>query len=194
MISLPVSMRSLSKTRSGLPVPYVAMWEGEEMHHIANDPLIGNVPALFSSPRREGGEAVLGKMEVSRQREVVARGRCQVCRCALSARDRFVVSLWEQHHDGTRSIREPWACTSCLAFALRVCPGLIGARKHDGLHVIRMSKWMTILAHTSIAGLVRDGLMTHDPNAPETAYGYAKIVPYKTSIVLSVEAFLKSFG
>lgn len=193
MTPIPLHLSSLPRTKSGLPVPYVAMWEGEEIQHIAHDKNI-NAKALFSSPRRPDGDAMLGFMEVSRQREVVALGLCQVCRKRLDPRDRFVVGLLESHADGTM-IREPWTCTRCLVFALRVCPGLIRKqRSDDGLSVIRMSKWATLIAKTDVIGLVQQGLL--DPAATDkpTVYGYAKIVPAESSYVMSSEQFLKSFG
>lgn len=194
-MKLPPNIDALPKTRTGLPVPHVAAWSSERTMRIANDPNIGgNHPTLFSNGAQGEGEPVLGQMDVARQRTVVVHGRCQVCNVKLPARDRFVVTLWEKLPDGTRLVREPWACTTCLAFALRVCPGLLGARRTAGLDVVRMTHWTTPLALTSVAGLVADGLLDPSPDYPELVYGYAKIIPGPKSITLGVDAFLRSFG
>lgn len=193
MPPLPPRIAALPRTKSGLPVPYVAQWEGEERLRVAFDPHV-RAEALFSSPRRDGGDATLGLMEVSRQREVVSRGLCQVCRARLDPRDRFVAGLFEPTRDRGQLIREPWCCTACLAFALRVCPGLLRARRDANLTVIRMSKWVTVLAETDVAGLVGEGSLDADATERPLVYGYAKIKPAASSHVLTVEQFLRSFG
>ena len=181
-VPMPPRVAALARTPRGYPVPYVAAWTSEARHTVR--PLARwNRPALFALGRPGEGDAVLGEMDMARQRECVALGRCQVCRTWLSrAGARWLAELYEPTDDGPL-IREPWACPSCLAYALRVCPGLVGIahRRPAGapLRVLRVTAWTVLATLTSLEGLRADGQLAPDvPVAPgATAIGYFKLRP-----------------
>ncbi len=98
--------------------------------------------ALVETGRRFTGTPVLGEMNVTRQREVIHRGLCQVCARPLAAGVRWLASLFENDTPVGPTVREPWACASCLAFALCACPRLVGQRRHaDGLFVLAVTRY-----------------------------------------------------
>ena len=194
VIPMPPQIARLRRTAKGLPVPYVALWSGEMPYAVRPSAEFGGALALVESGRLHAGSPLLGQMNVLRQREVILRGRCQVCRALLARGPRWLVSLFEGTvGDALQApvVREPWACPSCLGYALRVCPGLVGPARHADLFVLRVRRVGPPLAtNTSLPGLARDGqLVPGTDTTPGTAIGYLKIVPTAFD-VLDVPEFL----
>lgn len=121
-------------------MPYVAQWSGEDEMALRVCRYADSQRAVFPrKPDQVGrGKPVFGVMEPSRQREVVATMRCQVCHTPLPGITNVLVPggrpLWladllrepptfRGHHVSL----EPWVCDDCMVYALQVCPGLIGA-------------------------------------------------------------------
>lgn len=136
-VPMPPSVAALPRSAGGLPVPYVASWEGEEEMRIEECPFVHNQRAVVPVHRRVGEtRPVFGIMEPQRQREVTALYRCQVCRKQLppigeTPRRTF---LWlpamlrePDTYRGHRVCLEPWVCDDCLVYALRVCPGMVAS-------------------------------------------------------------------
>lgn len=110
----------------GTPVPYVALWSSETYSHVAFDPNAGGHAALFTAGARGEGEPVWGKMHEPRQRETVAKFRCQVCNCKLKDERAFAMDVPQAMLYEDREIpllMEPPACMKCIRIALAMCPG-----------------------------------------------------------------------
>lgn len=135
---MPARIAALPKSKGGLPVPYVASWEGEEEMMIRADPLLFGQRAVFPKHGSKVGKTrpVFGIMEPSRQRECLMLFRCQVCHAKLAPIEDLVYPesepLWliDMLHEpdtmkGHNLALEPWVCDECLVYALQVCPGMV---------------------------------------------------------------------
>lgn len=134
---MPERVAALPRSAGGLPVPYVAQWEGEERMRIEHCYHVG-ADAIFpiAGPQIARTRPVFGVMEPARQREACAAVRCQVCRLQLSDISSTLEEGRELHwlvdmlHEpatfpGHKLAMEPWVCDDCIVYALQVCPGLI---------------------------------------------------------------------
>lgn len=176
---MPPQIGARPRTARGLPVPYVAAWTGEAPFTLRPCPFAGGRVALVETGRRFTGTPVLGEMNVTRQREVIHRGLCQVCARPLAAGVRWLASLFENDTPLGPTVREPWACASCLAFALCVCPRLVGQRRHaDGLFVLAVTRYEVGHRPVASGGVAGDGSLAPDMAARHpNAVGYLLIVP-----------------
>jgi hypothetical protein len=176
---MPARIAQLPRSLKGYPIPHVAAWSSEATNDVRYEAGF-ELPMLFSTGRKGEGEPLLGEMEIARQRDAFVRGRCQVCAAFLPRRGaRWIVGYAEATPDGPM-IREPWGCPECLAYALAVCPGLIGAHRQQPLRVYQLTSWTLALTVTSLAGLRGDGKLEPSVRLEEVgdrAYGYAKLVP-----------------
>lgn len=141
---MPERIAELPRSAGGLPVPYVAQWEGEEDMTIEPCEYALGQRSVFPLHGSQVGltRPVFGVMEPSRQREVVMDVRCQVCRLKLPPIDdaetggeiHWLIDLLHEPDTmrGHRLSLEPWVCDDCLVYALQVCPGLVmpGARQN----------------------------------------------------------------
>lgn len=135
---MPNRVSTLPRSAGGLPIPYVASWEGEDEYVIRPCRWSLGKPAVFPARELVGvTRPVFGIMDPARQREVVADVRCQVCHFKLPAIDvdrvddqpfNWLVDLTHEPRTmrGHRLVLEPWVCDECLPYALQVCPGLLG--------------------------------------------------------------------
>ncbi|RTL26935.1 MAG: hypothetical protein EKK55_06935 [Rhodocyclaceae bacterium] len=115
-----------------VPVPFVASWSSELPNFTVHaDPVVGGRRSLFRGGGRRGeGRPVFGKMDPGRQRLCVVRGLCQVCAGVIEG-PAWLAMLLERATFQGRSlpvVREPAACTRCMAQALALCPGLRRSR------------------------------------------------------------------
>lgn len=140
-VPMPDTIARLPRSDGGLPVPYVAQWEGEEHMTIRPCPYaIGQLGVFPTDPEAfTRGRPVFGIMEPSRQREVCMAVKCQVCRGVLDPMTEELVPTSSIHWlvdmlrepktmRGHKLALEPWVCDDCLVYALQVCPGLIGSK------------------------------------------------------------------
>lgn len=125
-VEVPKRMLKLRRDERGYPVPVVAEWSSEQELQLPPpvDPQFGAIAVTRGEPGV--GTAMLGNMEPTRQRHAMLATRCQVCdRDLRSSKFRFMAGGpmldW---------FTEPWVCGPCMAFAVRVCPGLIRATRH----------------------------------------------------------------
>lgn len=192
---MPPQIAARPRTARGLPVPYVAAWTGETPFVVRSCLFAGGRMALVESGRKFTGTPVLGEMNVTRQREVIARRLCQVCAAPLGAGPRWLVSLFEGDTGVGPMVREPWACASCLAFALGACPRLVGQRRRaEDLFVLAVNEYE--VAHRPVAslGVANDGDLAARMAAQHpTAVGYLLLIPTHFD-VLDADAFIASHG
>lgn len=186
---MPPQVAERPRTARGLPVPYVAAWTGEMPFAVRSCPFAGGRVALTESGRRFTGTPVLGEMNLTRQREVIARGMCQVCAARLDTKVRWLVSLFEGDTSVGPLVREPWACASCLAFALGACPRLVGQRRRAAdLFVVAATEWQVAHRPVSSVGVARDGdLAAHMAAQHPSAVGYMLIVPSRFDVLDAAE-------
>lgn len=167
---MPPQIAALPRSDGGLPVPFVAQWSSEEEMYLRREPLAEGKVAAFTKGSRGEGQPVFGVMDVERQRLCVMKCRCQVC--GGSARERLLADgqgLGQSTvYDGAprRMLLEPWVCASCLAYALRVCPGLIRLRHGARLHVLQVERALPVAVLTRLGGNL----------AGREAIGYIKIL------------------
>lgn len=136
-VPMPERIAALPRSAGGLPVPYVAQWEGEDEMLVAPCQWADGKPAIF--PVRSGlgiTRPVFGVMDPSRQREAVRAVLCQVCHVQLGPMSDVLEPgrepLWliDMLHEpdtlrGHKVALEPWVCDDCLVYALQVCPGML---------------------------------------------------------------------
>lgn len=178
-VPMPERIAALPRSAGGLPVPFVAQWEGEDEVAIRPCEFAGR-RAIFPLKSQVGvTRPVFGVMEPSRQRAVLASTCCQVCRAWLgdmtSELEDGRPPLWlvDMLHEpatfrGHRLAIEPWVCDECLVYALQVCPGLVGAGKAKNV----LAVWT--------ANLVSPIIQPPAPlNRQPPCVGYLKVEPLR---------------
>ena len=128
-------------------VPYVAMWSSERGSYAIRPCKHANGRmAVFATSGGYGqGRPVLGKMSETRQREVVARRLCQVCREPLLGGCGYAL---EPPHGTCRIglvpfplMLEPLACERCARLALAHCPGVRRFMSDPAYAVLRVTRY-----------------------------------------------------
>lgn len=136
-VPMPAGVAALPRAANGMPVPYVAAWEGEDDMVVEKDEAADGAEAVFPRVPRVGKtRPVFGEMEPSRQRAVVRYVLCQVCAVELGPmwdtnQGQPLHWLIDMMHEpstlpGHMLVLEPWVCDDCMVYALQVCPGLLG--------------------------------------------------------------------
>ena len=131
---------------SGLPVPWIALWEGEQIGpdmEVGADGSVRPAPGskhirkefglwCITTPDNRTGKPDFGSTQSRRQRESMQRMICQIC--GRTPRQSRSTHLWvvpneAQHRElwenGSRLMLNAPVCPSCLEFAETVCPHLI---------------------------------------------------------------------
>lgn len=189
-VEMPPTVAALPRSAGGLPVPWVAQWDGEEDMRVAPCRWANGRDAVFPAAGSQIGltRPVFGIMEPSRQREAVGAVRCQVCRGDLSEMsdtlDEGREPLWliDLMHEpktmrGHRLVLEPWVCDDCLVYALQVCPGMLLASPPPGHQDTSGWRIRNVLAVWTSNAI---GVMTIPRGNLEGAapcFGYFKIEP-----------------
>ena len=163
-------------------LPYVAMWSSEAGARVSIHRDLG--PMVVASGQRGWGAPVPGQMDFHRQREVVARGWCQVCADTLKPGPRWLLPVditpapYESDagtiEDTVRTSR-PWTCRRCTAELLAAIPEL--------LFVIKARTWHTDLGVIDARPLVPEERRTFEGEVVDEAIGYASIVPLEFAVV-----------
>ncbi len=181
-----------------VPVPYVASWSSEMPNfQVRPDPLLGGKLALFrGSGRRGEGVPVSGTMDVGRQRLCVLRGICQVCALPISGPAWMALFFEKADLDGQELtvVREPPACTSCMATSLKLCPGLRRQRPW----IIEPGETAKLVTFTvpPIGGfgpLEAGGPELAAPRIEDAVIGYLKVVVQSVRQRFTPEAFIARF-
>lgn len=123
-----------------LPVPWVAMWSSEEgTVYLDRQRMLGkDYLAVMHRQARGEGQAMLGHMSWVRQRQALLEDRCQVCGervgrryVALHTSGQSMESYARRYDRASVPLlTEPWACATCAAASLRLCPGVRGRTFH----------------------------------------------------------------
>ncbi len=156
-VPMPRGVARLPRTNGGIPITYTVAWSSETVPQARPDPLLSGISphgiqALFHSGSQGEGSPKLAVSDVARTRRVVIAGLCQACGLRLPGRSK---SPWRQHprwlcdlRNSGQEIRvgfrtlplivDGWTCEPCLAYALRVCPGLVAKAAADGDDRLRL--------------------------------------------------------
>jgi len=143
-VRIPDFLSHLRVDDHGRPVPYINRWgqQRSELVSIQHDPWV-HMPGVFYDDARETVPDFKAQ-NMGRQREIVARGLCQVCARQVPWSRRFLVistmSVEEITLHGRRVavVMEPWLDERCADFALTKCPGLIRKRRSDDLQLVQV--------------------------------------------------------
>ena len=144
-------------TWHGLAVPYINCW-GDEVDdgrwRLLPDANLQRELAWWTAAWPEGqGRPTLGRQNLQRQREVVARTLCQVCAHQIGQRPRWfvigadstqnVANLEGAEGQRVALITEPWVCARCLPYVIAVCPGVRRMRDEGGA-LLRATEWQVV--------------------------------------------------
>jgi hypothetical protein len=150
-VKLPTHLlRCLKDPRTGWPAPYINAWTSEqEPVGLALGEFRGS-PAFVQSSSRGVGHVDFKSQHMTRQRELMYRYECQVCRAprchtivsalGLSGEAVEVEGRWYA------AFTEPWLCRRCIDYAVTHCPRLIRATREQELHVWRPRAHQLILS------------------------------------------------
>ncbi|WP_270374929.1 hypothetical protein [Marinicauda sp. Alg238-R41] len=110
------------------PVPYTASWTGEERMFVGPCEHAGDRQALCQEQSRGQGRPEFGKPHMVRQREVIARGLCDLCARPLKTRTKVSLSHARVRANGAEGPAvmqvEPLLHRECAAESCRYCPSL----------------------------------------------------------------------
>lgn len=194
---MPRGVAALPRTNGGIPITYTVAWTSETEPVAREDPLLRplmgpGVLALFHGGRQGRGTPKLAIGSVDRTRRVVVAGLCQACGQRLPGRSQ---PPWRQHprwladlrnsgqtiRMGARTVPlvvDGWTCEPCIAYALRVCPGLVSrtpATSVGPLRLLRVRDARLIATIEEVEGL------------DEKVVGWVKIAPTAYDVVTPEE-------
>jgi hypothetical protein len=181
-----------------VPVPFVASWSSEMPDfRVRPEPLIQGKPAIFRGGGRRGeGTPIFGKMDPGRQRLCVLRGLCQVCSKPIVGTPWMALFLEDADLDGETIsvVREPAACTECMAVALQLCPGLRRKRPR----VVEPGQTTTLITLTippvgGFGPLVEGGPELEAPRIEDAVVGYLKLRIHTVRQHFTPDEFLRRF-
>lgn len=145
-MKIPLWLDHLRLDDHGRPVPYVNRWGAESLERLSirHDPYVGG-PGIFDD---DSAELVpdFKAQNMGRQREVMARGLCQVCARPVPWSRRYLVISaisidWitlDRHTEKTPVVTEPWLDGRCADFAMTKCPALIRRRRDEDLTLVQV--------------------------------------------------------
>ncbi len=199
-VPMPRQIAALPRTKGGIPITYTVAWSSETVPEARPDPLLAGIApegirALFHCGSQGEGSPKLAVSDVARTRRVVIAGLCQACGRKLPGRTK---PPWRQHprwlcdlRNSGQEIRigyrtlplivDGWTCESCLAYALRVCPGLVtkaAAGGDDRLRLLRVRDAEFVATIEQVEGLA-------DP-----VVGWVKLAPTAFDVVTPDEFLL----
>lgn len=138
-----------------IPIPYVALWSSELHQPFIQYCPFAQAPALCSGGKRGEGKPVFGKMHEARQREVVARKFCQVCRQRPNDGRLFCMEVPALLQNGMRSyplFTEPPVCFACGEWSLSNCPGLLRQLSHSDFRIYEVFEFLPVQQWLKPAG------------------------------------------
>lgn len=154
-----------------LPVPYAALWSGEAGRmFIATCPHAG-VPSLCDHGARGTGKPIFGKPHMTRQRELIISGRCDLCAKPLDGRTKVSLSHASFRVSGAEGgcimQVEPLVHKDCALDCVRHCPSLkrdIEAGTLFVRHVLKHRVQLALLTEAAVeefCGERRRGIVGH---------------------------------
>lgn len=158
-------------TYGAMPVPYAALWSGEQGGtHIAICPHIDHV-ALCDVEKRGTGKPIFGKPHMGRQRHVIVSDLCDLCAKPLKARTKVSLSHARSVVSGAGGLTvmqvEPMLHKDCAAICVKHCPSLKRDIKAGTLFVRQILShrhqvaMLTAAAVEEFTGTRREGVAGH---------------------------------
>lgn len=140
-------------TYGGVAVPYTASWSAEEGRFFLARCRYANALAICQVEARGEGKPRFGKPHSQRQREVIARGLCDLCGRPLAHRTKVSLSharVVTHGAEGPAILQvEPLLHKECAAISLTQCPSLKRDVKAGTLmvrHVTRHRVQMAVMS------------------------------------------------
>ena len=154
-----------------MPVPYVALWSGEQGHtHVAHCPHIGRL-ALCDVDRRGSGKPVFGKPHMGRQRELILNDLCDLCAKPLKGRTKVSLSHAREvlsGGDGPAVMQvEPMVHKDCAIICVEHCPSLKRDIRNGSFFIRQVLRhrhqvaMLTAAAVEEFTGTARTGIAGH---------------------------------
>ncbi len=159
----------------GVPVPYSASWSAEEATlHVSECAWANQALAVCQEHHRGVGKPVFGKPHMTRQREVVVSGLCDMCARPLRSATKVSLSharLNLRAAEGATVLQvEPLLHRHCAAISLNYCPSLRRDIKHGTLQIRRVQR-----SRVQFAQLKPESVAEFTGGEPIAAIGHAKV-------------------
>lgn len=185
-VPMPRGVAALPRTPNGMPVPYIS---GSPCRHLTvqtapemacfAEAANGTTLALYDEYRPPCQPGILGTISIRRQREIMLKGLCQVCGEVNHDEPMWLLeSLDTEFLDGTKATKEPPTCTDCMAYAMRVCPMLVGLRSRGVFTLDATRVWESKAVIVDLTTYRRDGVdpLVGGPHSGK-AYTYISCIP-----------------
>ncbi|HQS09516.1 MAG: hypothetical protein B7Y12_01960 [Rhizobiales bacterium 24-66-13] len=121
-------MSALQLFFGAVPVPYTASWTGEDDFFLARCRYAAGQVAICQKESRGSGKPLFGKPHMTRQREVISKGLCDLCGRTLKNSTKVSLSHARPQAKGARALDilqvEPLLHHLCAAISARHCPSL----------------------------------------------------------------------
>jgi hypothetical protein len=130
-------------TFGNTPVPWTVSWTEEQDQFVGHCPWADR-PALCMPERAGVGRPFFGKPHADRQREAIAKDRCDLCGKTLANRTKVSLSHARPQPHGAQGWAilqvEPMLHKECAAVCLRHCPSLKRDVRNDTLRVRQVQR------------------------------------------------------
>lgn len=176
-------------------MPWITRWSGEASFVVREDAIRSGWLALCEARDDRSGDPQFKAIHMTRQREAAVRCLCSVCGDPIRG-SRWNVML---SGDPPSRHRDPGTCAACLAFALRVCPGILWhrSRQMGGVEVLEIEEAQVSFDLLCAADIEQCSDLRVTVSIEErsklkcrSAIGLALVVPVKFN-VMAVNDFLK---
>ncbi len=124
---------------AGLPVPATVLWSAEQEYFVGECPHFSRdaqgqlvALAICQIEKRGEGAAKFGTPNVTRQRRIIAEGRCDLCGKLLKGKTKISLS----RVSGDALAAEPLLHTECAKLSIQHCP-VLQEQKRDGRLLVR---------------------------------------------------------
>lgn len=145
-IPMPKQIARLERTPNGMPITYIAQrWSLLMPPDRSKFPTTPELGWVAIEDTDGDYELDLGHMSEERQRRCWYEQRCQVCEANLRKRTKYLFGGVGDRPLGDFWFREPFACFSCMGYALQVCPGLLHGRKSGDSRVVRYERTVDMI-------------------------------------------------
>lgn len=126
-------------------VPYTASWSEEETFHLARCPHADGRIAICQTVAPGRGKPLFGKPHAQRQREVIARGLCDLCARPLKVATKVSLSHARVQPHGAEGPAvlqvEPLLHKACAVASMQFCPALRRDVREGTLRVRQVSRY-----------------------------------------------------
>jgi hypothetical protein len=137
-VPVPKQIAALPKEQHGFPITYIAQrWSVLLPEDRSQFPTTKELGWVAMEDTDGEYELDLGHMSEERQRSCWLDLKCQVCEANLRKRTKYLFGGLGDRPLEDFWFREPFACHSCMGYALQVCPGILHGRKGGDSRVVR---------------------------------------------------------